>query len=208
MIAVLITNSILADGSHMKLFKMASWTAAFILLFWSGSAMADKYQNTAQLFMNAGESAAFFDSAYGYAVFPTVGKAGFVIGGARGTGRVFAGGQYVGDTTMTQLSVGFQVGAQGFSEIIFFEDERALREFSSGNFEFGATASAVAITAGASASAATTGTSAGASGGKKDATTVGSGYHKGMAVFTIAKGGLMFEVSIGGQKFSYRPVAG
>ena len=193
----------------MKTLNVTGWFAALIIaLVSSGHAFADQYEETAQLFRNAGDSAAFFDSAYGYAVFPTIGKAGFIVGAARGTGRVFAGGQYVGDTVMTQLSVGFQAGAQGFSEIIFFQDERSFREFASGNFEFGATASAVAITAGASASASTTGTTAGASGGKKDATTAGGGYHKGMAVFTIAKGGLMFEVSVGGQKFSYKPAGG
>ena len=90
-------------------------------------------------------------------------------------------------------------------QIIFFQDERAFKEFTSGNFEFGAQASAVAITAAASASAGTTGGSAGASGGRKDATTAGQ-YHKGMAVFTIAKGGLMYEAAVGGQKFSFKPL--
>ncbi|MCZ6912209.1 MAG: hypothetical protein O7F72_05325, partial [Proteobacteria bacterium] len=83
-------------------------------------------------------------------------------------------------------------------------DERAFNDFTSGNFEFGAQASAVAITAGASAATTTTGNTAGASGGKKDASTTGD-YHKGMAIFTIAKGGLMYEASIGGQKYSYKP---
>jgi lipid-binding SYLF domain-containing protein len=106
---------------------------------------------------------------------------------------------------MTQVTVGLQLGGQAFSQIIFFQDERAFKEFTSGNFEFGAEASAVAITAAASASAGTTGGSAGASGGKKDATTAGQ-YHKGMAVFTIAKGGLMYEATVGGQKFSFKPL--
>lgn len=171
----------------------------------SGPALADKYDDTVDLFRNAGASNAFFGNSYGYAVFPTIGKAGFGVGGARGKGRVFVRGNHVADTTMNQLSVGFQIGGQGFSQIIFFEDERAFREFSTGNFEFGANASAVAITAGASASASTAGATAGASGGKKDATTAGSSYYKGMKVFTITKGGLMYEASIGGQKFSYRP---
>ena len=96
-----------------------------------------------------------------------------------------------------------QLGGQAFSQIIFFEDERSFKEFTSGNFEFGAQASAVAITAAASASAGTTGGSAGASGGKKDATTAGK-YYKGMAIYTIAKGGLMYEAAVGGQKFSYK----
>lgn len=105
---------------------------------------------------------------------------------------------------MTQVTVGFQLGGQAFSELICFQDKRAFDEFSSGNFEFGAQASAVAITAGAQASATTGGSSAGASGGKKDAKTVGA-YQNGLAVFTIAKGGLMYEATIGGQKFTYTP---
>jgi lipid-binding SYLF domain-containing protein len=181
---------------------------ALLLCFSAAAAHAeaeDPYRETAELFKAAGASSDLFSNSYGYAVFPTVGKAGFGIGGARGSGRVFVNGVAVGETTMTQLSVGFQLGGQAFSQIIFFEDKRAFDEFSSGSFEFGAQASAVAITAGASASAGTTGGSAGASGGKKDATTAG-GYYKGMAVFTIAKGGLMYEASIGGQRFSYRPL--
>jgi lipid-binding SYLF domain-containing protein len=165
---------------------------------------ASKYAETIEIFKEAGESSKFFDDSYGYAVFPTIGKAGIAIGGAYGKGRVYAQGKYVGDTSMTQLSIGFQLGAQGYSQIVFFEDKRAFDEFTSGDFEFGAQASAVAITAGASASASTAGASAGASGGKRDATTVGD-YHKGMAVFTVAKGGLMYEASVAGQKFSYTP---
>lgn len=166
-------------------------------------AHADEYSDTIAIFKNAGASSHYFKMAYGYAVFPTIGKGGIGIGGARGTGHVYAHDKYVGDTTMTQLTVGLQLGGQAYSQIIFFEDERSFKEFTSGNFEFGAQASAVAITASASASAGTAGGSAGASGGKKDATTAGR-YYKGMAVFTVAKGGLMYEAAIGGQKFSYK----
>lgn len=174
--------------------------SSFVL---AGNAAADDYADTMQLFKNAGQSGTFFDKAYGYAVFPTVGKGALGIGGARGKGRVYAQGKYVGDTTLTQLSIGFQAGGQAYSQIVFFEDERAYREFTSGEFGFGAGVSAVAITAAASATASTTGNSAGVSGGKKDATTTGE-YFKGMAVFTIAKGGLMYEAALAGQKFSFR----
>jgi lipid-binding SYLF domain-containing protein len=167
-------------------------------------AWADDFQETIDVFKQAGESGRFFETAYGYAVFPTIGKAGVGLGGAYGTGRVYAQGQYTGDVKMTQVTLGFQLGGQAYSQIIFFQDERAHREFTGGNFEFGAQATAVAITAGASAATSTSGSSAGASGGRHDATTVG-GYHKGMAVFTVAKGGLMYEASIGGQKFNYTP---
>ena len=164
------------------------------------------YAKALEVFKSAGESSHYFKSAYGYALFPTVGKAGFVMGGgARGKGRVYKQERQIGDTTLTQLSIGPQMGGQAYSEIIFFEDKRALDEFTGGNFEFGAQASAVVITASASGTASTTGSSAGASGGQHDASTVGT-YYKGMAVFTVAKGGLMYEASVGGQKFSYKPL--
>ena len=165
----------------------------------------EDYAKTLDVFKSAGESSHYFGKSYGYALFPTIGKGGIGIGGARGTGRVYEQGRYIGDTTVTQLSVGFQFGGQAYSQIVFFEDKRALDEFTGGNFEFGAQASAVAITAGASATTSTTGTSAGASGGQHDATTVATNFYKGMAVFTVAKGGLMYEATVGGQKFSYKP---
>ena len=168
------------------------------------SAWADNYSDTVDIFRNA-VGAEFFDSSYGYAVFPTIGKGGIGVGGAHGKGQAYVKGTHVGDTTMTQITFGFQLGGQAYSQIIFFEDERSFTEFTSGNFEFGAQATAVAITAGASAQATTTGTGAGASGGKSDAKTVGV-YHKGMAVFTVAKGGLMYEATVGGQKFTYKSV--
>ncbi len=174
----------------------------------SGNVMADeddaKYSKTINVFHQAGASSWFVDNSYGYAVFPTIGKAGYVVGGAYGKGRVYEAGNYTGDTTITQLSVGFQLGGQAYSQIIFFEDKRAYDEFTGGNFEFSADASAVAITAGASASASTSGSSAGASGGQNNATTAG-GYYRGMATFIVAKGGLMYEVALAGQKFSYTP---
>jgi lipid-binding SYLF domain-containing protein len=168
-------------------------------------ALAATDEETVKIFKDAGQSAAFFDKCYGYAVFPSIGKGGVGVGGARGKGRVYAQGKVTGEVTMTQISVGLQLGGQAYSEIIFFEDKRAYDEFTGGNFQFGAQASAVAITAGASAQTSTgSGSSAGASGGKKDANTVGR-YDKGMAIFTVAKGGLMYEASIGGQKFKYKP---
>jgi lipid-binding SYLF domain-containing protein len=175
------------------------------LLLIAGIAHADKYSDTVQLFRNAGESSTFFHKSYAYAVFPTVGEAGFVVGGALGKGHVYVHGRLAGDTTMGQVSAGFQAGGKAYSQIIFFEDKRALDEFESGSFEFSAGASAVAITAGASASAGTSGASAGASGGEKDARATGV-YEKGMAVFSIAKGGLMYAATIAGQKFSYKPL--
>ena len=185
-----------------RLFSGLLFVAALFLP--AASAWADEYQDTINVFKKAGESRDFFNTAYGYAVFPSIGKGGVGVGGAYGKGRVYERGKYVGNASMAQVTVGFQLGGQAYSEIIFFEDQRAFKEFTGGNFEFGADASAVAITAGASAKASSTGASAGASATKNKATTAGA-YHKGMATFTVAKGGLMYEASIGGQKFSYTP---
>ncbi len=126
----------------------------------------------------------FFDKAYGYVVFPTVGKGGIGIGGAYGKGEVYARGRRIGTSSLTQVTIGFQLGGQAYSEIIFFKDKATLDDFTSGNFEFSAQASAVAVTAGASADA---------------------DYSNGVAIFTLAKGGLMYEASVGGQKFSFTP---
>ena len=178
-----------------------------ILMLAASLARADDYADTVKMFKNAGESAKFFDSAYGYAVFPTIGKAGLGVGGARGSGRVYEQGKHVGDTTMTQISVGLQAGGQAYSQIIFFENKQAFDEFASGNFEFGAGVSAVAIRTGVSGSAGTTGSSAGASAGKGDAAGTTGKYYKGMVAFTVAKGGLMYEASLAGQKYSYKAVA-
>ncbi len=165
-------------------------------------AWADDYSETRKMFEDAGLSE-MFNSAYGYALFPTIGKGGFVVGGAYGKGRVYEQGQYIGDTSMAQATIGFQLGGTGFSQVVFFQDQRALNDFIGGNFEFGAEAQATVLTAAAGASANTGGSSATASGGKNNVSIAGMGYNKGMATFTITKGGLMYEASIGGQKFSF-----
>ncbi len=127
----------------------------------------------------------YFDEAQGYAIFPTVGKGGIGIGGAYGKGEVYEKEQLIGKTTLTQVTVGFQLGGQAYSEIIFFKDKAAMDRFKKGKFELGAQASAVAATEGVSADAA---------------------YNNGVAIFTLTKGGLMYEASVGGQKFSYKPI--
>lgn len=174
-----------------------------VLSLFSAAAMADEYDDTIALFKNAGQSAAFFGNSYGYAVFPTIGKGGLGVGAAHGSGRVYQRGKYVGDAKMNQVSVGLQAGGQAYSQIVFFQDERAFKEFTAGDFAFGADVGAVVITAAASASAGSKGQTAGASGGKKDASTVGK-YHKGIAVFTLVKGGAMYEATVAGQKFKYK----
>ena len=126
----------------------------------------------------------FFESAAGYAVFPSAGKGGFIIGGAYGKGLVIVNGKVDGYATMSAATIGLQIGGQKYSQFIFFKDETAIGHFQRGNFEFSAQASAVAVTLGAS----------------KDAA-----YDGGVAVFTHAAGGLMAEAAIGGQRFKYRP---
>ena len=127
-----------------------------------------------------------------------VAEGGIGVGAAHGKGHVYKQGSYVGDTSMTQVTVGFQLGGQAYSQVIFFEDKRAFDEFTSGNFEFSAQATAVAITAAVSAEANTGGgMSAGASGGKNDASTASHGYRKGMAIFTVAKGGQSLGIGAG-----------
>ncbi|WP_439107163.1 YSC84-related protein [Congregibacter sp.] len=181
--------------------------SALLCLLLSPFAVSGEYDDALDSFRAAKQTGPFFEQAYGYVVFPTIGKGGFGIGGAHGAGRVYVKGMYVGDTTMTQLTVGLQMGAQAFSQMIFLEDERAFKSFSSGNFEFSAQATAVAITAGVSAEANTGGgTATSASGGRNDANVSNSGYRKGLAIFTIARGGLMYEASLGGQKFTYKPL--
>lgn len=156
-------------------------------------------------FRNAG-TGNMIDSAYGYAVFPTIGKGGIGIGGAHGKGGVYRGGKRVGLTSMSQISYGLQLGGQSYSQIIFFRDERAFTDFTSGNFEFGAQASAVALTAGASAQTSTGGSGSASSGTDKRLNTVTEESYddrSGMAIFSIAKGGLMYEATLSGQKFKY-----
>ena len=134
-------------------------------------------------FKRIGRLKPYFKEAAGFAVFPNIAKAGLGIGGARGNGEVFEDGKVIGSTTVTQLSFGFQLGGQAFSQIIFFQNKRDLDRFTDGNFEFGASASAALITEGANASV---------------------DYTNGVAVMTFSKGGLMYEASIGGQKFTFK----
>jgi len=173
----------------------------------AGFAHADEYSDTVALFKHAGESARYFQDCYGYAVFPTIGKGGFAVGAAHGDGQVYKHGVYVGRTSMTQVSFGFQFGGQAYSEILFFQDADALARFESGKFALSADANAVAIKASASASAGTNGSGASASGSEEHARTAGL-WQNGVAIFTIAKGGLMYEAAVAGQKFSFKPAHG
>jgi len=129
--------------------------------------------------------AEFFEKSVGYAVFPTVGKGAIGVGGAYGKGQLYENGRLVGYCTLTQATIGLALGGQSYTEFIFFETAEALERFKSGNFAFAAQASAVALKSGAAANAK---------------------YENGVAVFTMGEAGLMYEASVGGQKFTYEPI--
>jgi len=188
----------------MKAVQRLFLSAAILGASLAAPAFAGSDTDTINIFKGAGRSSEYFATAYGYAVFPNIGKAGIIVGGARGEGHTYVHGSRTGETVMNQLSVGFQLGGEDYAEIIFFKDKSAYDDFTSGNFEFDANASVTAITANASASAGTAGAQGSASGGEHDAAT-GGGYYKGMAVFTVAKGGLMYAATIAGQKFEFTP---
>ena len=166
-------------------------------------AAAENFSSTINVFRDSPAVKKFYDNSYGYAVFPNIGKAGFVVGGSYGNGQVYKAGKATGKTRVIKGSIGFQAGGKVFSQIVFFQDKRAYDEFTSGEFEFDATAQAVAITAGGEAQLGTAGKSAGASAGPKTGVQAKTDYVKGMATFVHAKGGLMYELSIGGQKFTF-----
>jgi lipid-binding SYLF domain-containing protein len=126
----------------------------------------------------------FFRNAYAYAVFPNVQAGAVVVGGSHGHGEVFQGGKLVGYADVSKASVGAQVGGQSYAQIVFFENPGTYAEFTGGTFELDAKASAVAASAGASTSA---------------------NYEKGVLVVTRAKGGLMVQAAVGGQKFRFTP---
>jgi len=164
------------------------------------------YSSTIDNFKQSSDVAPFFDSAYGYAVFPTIGKGGLGIGASHGKGQVYVGGKVTGFTSLSDVSIGFQAGGQAYSQVVFFEDERAYKDFTSGNFEFGAEASAIAVQASVEATATSEGAAAGASSGGSGGSQASTNYYKGMLVFTIGKGGLMYQAAIKGQKYTYSPL--
>ena len=145
--------------------------------------VADAKAAKADFIRADGQMSSLFSNAYGYAVFPNVGKGAIGIGGAAGNGAVYEGGKLIGMAKLTQVSIGFQWGGQAYREVILFENKEAMDRFKADKVELSAQASAVAATAGASANAK---------------------YHEGVMIFTQTKGGLMYEASVGGQKFNFR----
>jgi len=177
-----------------------------VILAGAGLAMGDEYADAVSVFKSSPEVQSFFKNCYAYALFPTVGKAAVVVGGAFGEGKVYRQGKATGNAKLVHASFGLQLGGKAFSEIVFLQDKRAYDEFTRGEFEFDATMSATAVTAGAEATAGTGGKSAGATAGPKTGAQAKTEYHKGMAAFVHQKGGLMAGMSVGGQKFSFEPL--
>ena len=191
-IIILIFQQYLASvkSSHPNEYQFNHLSDQLLISGWKPSSdknkkdkkASDKTIKALNKFKKISSLKTYFKKARGYAVFPNVGKGGIGIGGARGKGEVFEKGKVIGSTSLTQVSIGFQLGGQAFSQIIFFKDKKSLERFTEGNFEFGASASAALISEGANATA---------------------DYSDGVAVLTFSKGGLMYEASIGGQKFTY-----
>lgn len=150
---------------------------------WDPNAEQKALDTVAAFKKNDSGMEAYFSKARGYVVYPSVGKAGFGIGGAHGKGIVFEAGKAIGTSSLIQVSIGFQLGGQVYSEIVFFKDSAAMNRFKKGETEISAQVSAVAVTEGVSAK---------------------TGFKDGMAIFTMAKGGLMYEASVAGQQLSFK----
>ena len=148
----------------------------------------------------------FFDSAYGYVVWDRIARGGFGIGGATGRGQVYVDGEVKGFSRLIDVSIGFQFGGQVYRQIVFFEDQSAYDDFTDGNFEFDAQASAVAVTASAQASSGTQGSQASVAAASSGELSGDETYYNGMRVFTMTVGGLMYQATIAGQRYNFRPL--
>lgn len=172
-------------------FKFTALLAAMILVMSASAQTKSKDQKIirdskkakADFISTDGLMKSLFETAHGYVIFPNVGKGGLGVGGALGNGAVYEKGKLIGMAKLTQLNIGFQAGGQAYREVVFFEDEAVLNNFRQDKIQLSAQASAVVANQGAAASAK---------------------YKNGVMVFTHVKGGLMYEASIGGQKFNFR----
>lgn len=174
------------NHSHLCLCKVFILSMLFLsapaISDWNANDEKDAKEAVAEFKKSDPDLAAFFSKARGYAIYPTVGKGGIGIGGAYGSGLVYESGKLIGSTSLSQISIGFQFGGQAYSEIVFFQNKAAMDKFKKGEIELSAQASAVAVTAGAAS--------------KTD-------FKDGVAIFTMAKGGLMYEASVAGQNLSF-----
>jgi lipid-binding SYLF domain-containing protein len=189
--------------------KLRFGLVAGLLLALSGTAISqevDDFSRTIEEFRNVDAVAPYLDSAYGYAVWRTIARGGLGIGAATGKGQVYLNGEVTGFSRLIDVTFGFQAGGQAYRQIIFFQDERAYEEFTSGTFQFDAAASAVAVTAGAQANISTQGNQASAGAGSSSNTSLGGGYIRGLQIFTMTIGGLMYQATIGGQSYGFTPI--
>lgn len=176
----------------MKTLK--SITMALLLLMAAGaysqkndhnSLMADASKAKQKMLQKDKGLQKFFDNSSGYVIFPNVGEGGLIVGAASGRGIVYENGQAVGLAGLKKLDIGVQAGGQALAEVIFFETEAALNDFKTDDYAFSAEVSAVALESGASKNA---------------------NYNDGVVVFAMPKAGLMVDLSVGGQKFDYKPL--
>jgi lipid-binding SYLF domain-containing protein len=185
---------------------LKSFLVAMGVFMVAGAAQAegDKYQEAITSFKQSPQSTKFFERSYAYVVFPEVGKAGLIVGGEHGDGQVYEQGKLVGTASLTQISVGVQAGAKEYAEIIFFETKLDFDRFRAGEFELAGNAEATAATLNASASVGSDSSTAAASTTRNNAATAGA-FNKGVAIFTITRGGLMAGVAVAGQKIKFKP---
>ena len=189
-------------------FRLGLITALLGVL--SGSAVSqeiDNFSRSIEEFRSIEAVAPYFDTAYGYVVWRRIIRGGFGIGAASGQGQVYLNGKVTGFSRLIDVTIGYQAGGQAYRQIIFFQDKRAYDEFTSGSFQFDASASAVAVTAGVQANASTQGSQASAGAGSASTSALaGAGYLRGLQVFTMLVGGLMYQATIGGQSYEFTPV--
>jgi len=187
--------------------KHAVCLTAFLMAGVATTAGAQRVRDvsdTVELFRGIEQVAPYFQSSYAYAVWPRIGRGGLGVGASRGRGQVYVNGQLTGFSTHTEVSIGFQAGGQTYRQIIFFQNREAYDRFTGDTFEFDASAQAVAVTASAEAGAGTTGARTSAGAGSPNA-AAGGGYDRGMQIFTMAEGGLMYKATIAGQRYNFEP---
>ena len=190
----------------MKLQRAVHWLALAAVFVAAGAVSAgDKYDEALTSFKQSPKSSTYFKDAYGYALFPDVGKAGFIVGGEHGKGQVYRKGKVVGTASVTAVSVGAQAGAKEYAEIIFFHKQSDFEKFRGGEFQLAGNMEATLVTMNASASAGTETSSAEASTTRNNAAT-GGGYNNGVAVFIVTRGGLMAGIAVAGQKFKFKAI--
>lgn len=172
----------------------------------AGSAQdVEDFSETIETFRAIPTVAPFFQTAYGYAVWQRIARGGLGIGAATGRGQVYVDGRVTGFSRLVDVSIGLQAGGQAYRQVIFFQNQEEYEQFTQGGYEFDAQASAVAVTASAQASSGTQGSQATAGAGAGTGSAAGGGYQNGMRVFTMAIGGLMYQATIAGQRYNFRP---